>query len=247
MSGGKLDQNYSITNRNMSTPISNLNNVPPPCENISHIPGNKNSSGTIGKSEHSSKSDSKSLSSTSLDVDVNVNVNVNTTKEPSSSSSSSTSSNSPTTTLHPFAKKDHTKKRVVVKQYRVDIHLGGKNHKFPGHFSFIDKSIITEWGRLWKHKKTMNLTMTVDDPRVVMCLRKNQQPQRWEQKEVYEWFQTKCIKLYNECTEVQQAALRRSRRISMATRVNPKRTRYFSRGDESISMQQQMMAMKQPR
>ena len=55
-------------------------------------------------------------------------------------------------------------------------------------------------GRLWKHKKTMNLTMTVDDPRVVMCLRKNQQPQRWEQKEVYEWFQTKCIKLYNECS-----------------------------------------------
>ena len=208
-------------------------------------PGDIKSSTTIGKSEHSSKSDSKSLSSTSLDVDVNVNVNVNTTKEPSSSSSSSTSSNSPTTTLHPFAKKDHTKKRVVVKQYRVDIHLGGKNHKFPGHFTFLDKSIITEWGRLWKHKKTMNLTMAIDDPRVVMCLRKNRQPQSWVQKEVYEWFQTKCMKLYNECSDVQQAALRRKCRLSMATRVNPKRTRYFSREDESMAMQQQMM--KQPR
>ena len=212
-------------------------------------PGDIKSSTTIGKSEHSSESDSKSLSSTSLDIDirVNVHVNVNTTKETSSSASSSTpstSSMSPNSSTSPKQGKDT---KEIVKQYRVDIHLGGKNHKFPGHFSFIDKSIITEWGRLWKHKKTMNLTMTVDDPRVVMCLRKNQQPQRWEQKEVYEWFQTKCIKLYNECTEVQQAALRRSRRISMATRVNPKRTRYFSRGDESISMQQQMMAMKQPR
>ena len=210
-------------------------------------PGDIKSSTTIGKSEHSSESDSKSLSSTSLDIDirVNVHVNVNTTKETSSSASSSTPSTSSMPPNSSTSPKQEKGTKETVKQYRVDIHLGGKNHKFPGHFSFIDKSIITEWGRLWKHKKTMNLTMAIDDPRVVMCLRKNRQPQSWVQKEVYEWFQTKCMKLYNECSDVQQAALRRKCRLSMATRVNPKRTRYFSREDESMAMQQQMM--KQPR
>ena len=140
--------------------------------------------GNSTNTKQPSDSISQSLSPTSADVNVNIGLQSYVPDQTSSTSSSSSSSSALT------SDKPHNKNREE-KRYRVDIHLCGKNHKFPGHYSLVDKSIITEWGRLWKHKKTMNLTMAIDDPRVVICLRKNQQPQRWEQKDVFWWFHTK--------------------------------------------------------
>lgn len=97
----------------------------------------------------------------------------------------------------------------TTKRYRVDIHLKGKNHKFPGHYSLVDKKLIHEWARLWKGKARRKRKSTVGaEPAAfdaaaqlskesqlqeasVLCLRKNQEPQRWTQKDAFHWFEQK--------------------------------------------------------
>ena len=139
--------------------------------------------GNSTNTKQPSDSISQSLSPASADVNVNGLQSTNVPDQTLSTSSSSSSSSALT------SDKPHNNKNREEKRYRVDIHLCGKNHKFPGHYSLVDKRIIHEWARKWKHNKTTN--MTTSDTRTVMCLRKNQQPQRWEQKDVFWWFHTK--------------------------------------------------------
>ena len=105
----------------------------------------------------------------------------------STSSSSSSSTPSPS----PSPQKKKTPEAEEPKRYRVDIHLCGKNHKFPGHYSLTDKRIIHEWARVWKND---NMRQQTHDSRSVLCLRKNQQPQRWSQKDAFWWFHTKKVR-----------------------------------------------------
>ena len=93
-------------------------------------------------------------------------------------------------------------------RFRVDIHIKGKNHKFPGHYSLKDKNIIHEWARIWKGKvkrgknKVKKKEASPDElddlgkiekysKLSVMCLRKNQEPQRWTQRDAFQWFEQK--------------------------------------------------------
>ena len=102
-----------------------------------------------------------------------------TAKEPKKTSKSSRKSNIKS-----------TKAKNKAKNYRVDIHLTGKNHKFPGHYSLLHKKIIHEWARTWKSDQ---ISSTMTDTRTVLCLRKNQAPQRWTQKDAFWWFHSKSV------------------------------------------------------
>lgn len=97
----------------------------------------------------------------------------------------------------------------TTKRYRVDIHLKGKNHKFPGHYSLADKKLIHEWARQWKGKaRRKSKSSCIADSFAtdtaaqlstdaglqeasVLCLRKNQEPQRWTRKDAFHWFEQK--------------------------------------------------------
>jgi len=157
---------------------------------------------SVGTTTPNELSNSSSLSNTSSSSSSSSSSSAPVSLVPTSSSTSTTSTTTTSSSLpsHPTratftsalsdtsdAKEPATEE---VKRYRVDIHLCGKNHKFPGHYSLADKRIIHEWARVWKNNK---MRQSIVDNRSVLCLRKNQQPQRWSQKDAFWWFHTKKV------------------------------------------------------